>query len=71
MFSWLWTLRERRTKVSSTVTVWLLRLAHTHMHTHTHTEGGEEGDEEIEPTDTSSWAGTERDYTYEEVSHRP
>ena len=32
-------------------------------------EGGELGgdDVDIEPTDTSAWAGTDRDYTYEEV----
>ena len=27
-----------------------------------------EGEEDVEPTDTSPWAGTDRDYTYEEVT---
>ena len=35
-------------------------------------EGGELGgdDVDIESSDTSTWAGTDRDYTYEEVGKR-
>ena len=49
---------------------------HTHTHAHTHTlthahtpegEGGMENDEDLEPTDTVPWMGTDRDYTYDEV----
>ena len=39
-------------------------------------EGGAMGaggvvDDEDEPSDNSPWAGTDRDYTYEEVGHAP
>ena len=45
-----------------------LTLSHHHTitpsHCHTLTE---EGEEEAEPVDNTSWAGSDRDYTYDEV----
>ena len=66
-----------RPLISHTVTRHMHTPTHlyTHTYSHTHTphtrtegEGGIENDEDIEPTITTPWMGTDRDYTYDEVS---